>query len=369
MRKFGIEIEIKSLTLNGYEMSRDEFAIRASRNTDIDLRATGYGHSTSRHWKVTTDASVIGGMEIVSPILQDFNDLEKVVTQLNQHDAKVDRKCGLHVHFDARSLSLATIKNVVKLYIRYEAAIDTIVPDSRRRNNNDYCKGLCSGMFPHQGLTDLFGAIDRANDVVGIANNLNIRGRYFNINLHAFTRHGSIEFRQHSGTSDFNKMRNWVELLSQMINRAERSLDVEARTATLTEMLEELNAPTLINIYAATSPTPITGTRGGTLNWVKASENFGARSPQRRFAMQQIYIAIRQGMDPLGEDARIQIIARLQHTFDLPLKKASFYYYRAKVRFAKLNSQRDVTPAASTFCATWQSVVAFYTARQIELAA
>ena len=38
--------------------------------------------------------------------------------------------------------------------------------------------------------------------------------RYYKINFQAFATHGTIEFRQHSGTLDADKAANWVRLLT-----------------------------------------------------------------------------------------------------------------------------------------------------------
>lgn len=46
------------------------------------------------------------------------------------------------------------------------------------------------------------------------------QGRYHKLNLVSLWVHGTIEFRQHSGTVDADKAVNWIELLMQFVNRA-----------------------------------------------------------------------------------------------------------------------------------------------------
>ena len=41
--------------------------------------------------------------------------------------------------------------------------------------------------------------------------------RYFKVNPVAYRRHNTIEFRQHSGTTDYEKMSNWIEFLKSLI--------------------------------------------------------------------------------------------------------------------------------------------------------
>eukprot|EP00471_Norrisiella_sphaerica_P007872 CAMPEP_0184495320 /NCGR_PEP_ID=MMETSP0113_2-20130426/30962_1 /TAXON_ID=91329 /ORGANISM="Norrisiella sphaerica, Strain BC52" /LENGTH=175 /DNA_ID=CAMNT_0026881461 /DNA_START=842 /DNA_END=1366 /DNA_ORIENTATION=- len=46
--------------------------------------------------------------------------------------------------------------------------------------------------------------------------------RYFKLNLHAFRRHGTLEFRQHSATTNYMKVGYWIRLLVAFVNNAAR---------------------------------------------------------------------------------------------------------------------------------------------------
>ena len=46
--------------------------------------------------------------------------------------------------------------------------------------------------------------------------------RYHKVDLEAYSRHKTIEFRQHSGTTCFTKMRNWVLFLHKLVTFATR---------------------------------------------------------------------------------------------------------------------------------------------------
>ena len=49
-----------------------------------------------------------------------------------------------------------------------------------------------------------------------------IGNRYHKVNLEAYSRHKTVEFRQHSGTTNFTKMRNWVLFLHKLVTFATR---------------------------------------------------------------------------------------------------------------------------------------------------
>ena len=73
-RKFGIELELIGITR--------EQAIAALTGVGIEVREEGYNHETRRHWKIVSDASVRGGFELVSPVLQGDAGLNSRVLQV-----------------------------------------------------------------------------------------------------------------------------------------------------------------------------------------------------------------------------------------------------------------------------------------------
>ena len=64
---------------------------------------------------------------------------------------QVDKRCGLHVHFDARSMKLKAVKNLFKLWLKFEDVLDTFQPPSRRGNTNTYCRTNLEGGVSDSG--------------------------------------------------------------------------------------------------------------------------------------------------------------------------------------------------------------------------
>ena len=48
------------------------------------------------------------------------------------------------------------------------------------------------------------------------------QNRYLKLNLEAFGRYGTVEFRQHSGTLNGEKAEAWIGLLVALVNSAKR---------------------------------------------------------------------------------------------------------------------------------------------------
>lgn len=213
-RKFGIEIE-------AYNCSRERLA-RELREAGIEIMVEGYNHTTRPHWKLVTDGSLNGNdtFELVSPILvgeAGLQELEKGCWVLDLCDVKVNESCGLHVHIDAAGFSMEIWRNLALSYKHLEAVIDKFMPVSRR--DNYYCKGL--GHVSDEMIRSA-RTVDELKSRIG--------NRYHKVNLEAYSRHKTVEFRQHSGTTNFTKMRNWVLFLHKLVTFATRE-QVPAATA------------------------------------------------------------------------------------------------------------------------------------------
>lgn len=208
-RNFGVEIEACNCT-------RERLA-RELTAAGINVQVEGYNHTDhTDHWKLVTDGSLSGNntFELVSPILhgeQGLEELEKVCWVLDLCNAKVNDTCGLHVHMDAAEFDLTTWKNLILTYKRLEGVIDNFMPHSRR--NNHYCKALTA-------ITE--NSIKHARNI-GELRAAFFHNRYHKVNLEAYARHRTVEFRQHGGSTNFTKMSAWVHFLAKMITFAKQS--------------------------------------------------------------------------------------------------------------------------------------------------
>lgn len=200
-RKFGIELEIIGITRAS--------ALQVLRAIGIEVVDENYNHTARSHWKLVSDSSVRGGFEVVSPVLQGEAGIDEamaVTTALDDAGARVNRSCGFHVHFDASDLTAGHIRTIVRRYAAHEAEIDATMPPSRRGSANTFCNTL-------GGIVERVTAPNTIRDMA-----MAQPGRYYKVNLQSFMRHGTIEFRQHSGTVNANKVGNWVRFLGEFID-------------------------------------------------------------------------------------------------------------------------------------------------------
>ena len=204
---FGVEMECVNAP---YRVILNKF-----RENGIECNYEGYTHHTTPHFKLVTDSSLVGRdtIECVSPILKGEdgeNALKKACDTLNECGATVNRSCGLHIHFDASEMSDKHYINIFKNYRMIEDAIDEIMPNSRKGNNSQWCRTLKNYQF------DTCASKPNVYNEIGT--------RYTKVNAAAYGRHSTIEFRQHSGTVNYQKVINWVKFLRDLIKFSEKNV-------------------------------------------------------------------------------------------------------------------------------------------------
>lgn len=179
----------------------------AQESAMFELRR--YGHEdTHRVFKFVPDGSVHGlanSIECVSPVLNGtdgFNSVKEACNKLNEHNARVNKTCGFHVHIGAADMTERQKVNIFVNYQMCEKVIDSFMALSRRANNAGYCASISRYGF---------------STCATLANVARLMGgRYFKVNACAYDRHRTIEFRHHQGTTDAVKVQNWVKFLLQL---------------------------------------------------------------------------------------------------------------------------------------------------------
>lgn len=203
---FGVEMECI--------VARQDIVRSASEN-GVRIAYEGYNHiDNSSYYKFVTDSSVRAtsredyGKEIecVSPILNYNNSgldsLKSACKALNEAGAKVNESTGLHVHVGVAGFSGEQIVNIYKNYQKLESLINSFMAPSRR--NGRWAKSIAS------------------YDFNGCSNAYDVRNamhcdRYHKVNPCAYERHQTIEFRQHQGSTNYEKVSMWVSFCTKLV--------------------------------------------------------------------------------------------------------------------------------------------------------
>lgn len=242
-RDFGIEIEF--LIPRG---KTKETIANALRGVGVDCQVEAYNHRTAPHWKIVSDISVhdssthTGNNELVSPRLSGENGLrqvEKVCDVLNLLGCEVNKSCGLHVHQDVTDIvgesdrtATKFLKNLVLFCAKYENIIYKLISPSRL-DNRQYSIPVRRVFFRTQNmrlnneLSTIKNDLDRKVKIVvndksesSVSGNLQ-HSRSCGLNLYKIWQRGSVEFRYHNGTLNFEKIKSWVVVTNAIVNSVE----------------------------------------------------------------------------------------------------------------------------------------------------
>ena len=188
-RKYGIEIEFPMFGRNR-EPIFEEVIVNALR-----ARGLSVGADQSHQWRLKRDPSA--GWELVSPPMRGVDgseQLQRACEALAEVGAHINTDCGLHVHHDAALLTIKQKEHLVYLWSAFQPAINEALAPSRQRNQ--YCRPLSYASTLAQRSNLSRGAFDD--------------NRYQALNMAAYRRHGTIEFRQHQGSTNYARIWAWV---------------------------------------------------------------------------------------------------------------------------------------------------------------
>lgn len=212
-RRFGVEIEFVGIS--------QSTMLGVLAGAEIPVQE--YGSYRNGRWIVKDDGSVHGpggGGELVSPPLSGRDGLSQVRTvcrTIFRAGATANQTCGLHVHVDAAGLTGAQMANVIRLYTRYQSVINQIFPLSR--HNNRYARAMRPDSLP--------SGLDRATTRSELQRITTYYNRYQAVNLASYARHGTIEFRQHNGSTNAVKVSSWIRFCLALVEKA-RTMTPEA---------------------------------------------------------------------------------------------------------------------------------------------
>eukprot|EP00005_Dracoamoeba_jomungandri_P013760 CAMPEP_0174265216 /NCGR_PEP_ID=MMETSP0439-20130205/25639_1 /TAXON_ID=0 /ORGANISM="Stereomyxa ramosa, Strain Chinc5" /LENGTH=319 /DNA_ID=CAMNT_0015351559 /DNA_START=177 /DNA_END=1133 /DNA_ORIENTATION=+ len=225
-RTFGTEFE---LTAPGHR-SKHNIA-KALTRRGIYCRVSPYTHDVTTFWKIVDDRSIrcnieeptCNTLELVSPILQSNGGLEQIEEALKillEIPVSVNSSTGFHVHIQANDLDLPKLKKICKNFVKYEEAFDYIVPKSRR--NNEYIKSNRAAFGSQMNNARRHRMIDRCQTMDDLVELMNPgQDRYYKLNLQPLYRDSpTIEFRQHSGTSNVKKAICWIRLITLFVENS-----------------------------------------------------------------------------------------------------------------------------------------------------
>lgn len=189
----------------------------------------------NRKWKVVYDSSIQSetrqgrtgnreyNVEFVSPICryEDIGTIQELVRQLRGAGAKVNDSCGIHVHVDASTHTVKTLRNIVNIMAAKEDLLyKTLKVDVDRRR---YCKKADTRFLDqlNDRKPQTMDALERLwyNGASGRHNHYD-SSRYHALNLHSVFSKGTIEFRLFNSTLHAGKVKAYIQLCLAISHQA-----------------------------------------------------------------------------------------------------------------------------------------------------
>lgn len=234
---FGIELEFVGGDANAIARELHREGICA-----YDERVRYHAPSVPGKWKLERDGTVSvgsGGGEIVSPVLKDtpetWRDIEKICEVAKRHGARIDYRCGGHVHIGMEPLDTARQRwrRFFKVMSGYEECIYRAAGGDEGHIRTGY--GNYATRF--QSRAD-YGAnrsirFDSVEDVRSLANDVSQRDRYYGLNLTNIaesSKPDTVEFRYFNGSLNAKQIQANVKLSAGVIMAARkcRTQDIDS---------------------------------------------------------------------------------------------------------------------------------------------
>lgn len=181
------------------------------------MNSMGYNHTNSQTaYKLVSDSSLRGAdsVECVTPILNGaeggFASMKACLESLRAAGAHVNGSCGTHVHVGYANMADTHYINVFANYQKLERLIDSFMHYSRI--NSTWCISM-------RGY-DLSACTTKENvyhALGGVGTPHRDDSRYHKVNACSYWQHGTIEFRQHQGTLNYEKISMWVRFCLKLV--------------------------------------------------------------------------------------------------------------------------------------------------------
>ena len=235
----GIEIEVVRKESSGTPSMLARWIARITGRNETTYR--GYTHDGLHDLKVVSDGSLnYNGVEIVTPVMKsdELGLIHKICDSLRGL-ATADSSCGIHAHVgllqevgdatqhwsrdDPRWPVIAGwTGRILQAYGRFEPAISTILAPSR--TDNRMCRSVrqlisrlesqIEYLINETSLKPLMDwhkySIGNARAIMGF---FSYDNRYYTVNPNALRRYGTMEYRQHGGSTNPNHIVAWTNLM------------------------------------------------------------------------------------------------------------------------------------------------------------
>ena len=223
----GVMSYSKVKTLFGHKQypdyTKESSLFLLNRNVGVELEYENVSHwpdnikDSGEFWEITEDGSLRKikddsvSLELRFKYPLSGIALEKALVSLKKYlaaekDIVCSLRTGLHVHLDVRDLSVTQIKNILITYLIVEKILYRYCGDDRENNV------FCLPIYKTPEVLQKF-SLAAFQDPITFKTAVSHSWKYSGLNLLSIWKKGSIEFRQHSATTNIEEIIYWINLI------------------------------------------------------------------------------------------------------------------------------------------------------------
>lgn len=200
-----------------YKLLGRDKAIEGDVGIEIEAEGKAMSIIDNKYWRTEDDGSLRGQYPderaefvLKKPIA--FDEAEKAIDSLVafQEDAefKFSFRTSVHVHLNIQDMTHAQLCNLIYTYYLLEEPLLTFCGEGRKANR------FCLRLRDAEAMVPIIENIFR--DTYGILGIPPDGYRYAALNLEAFRKYGSVEFRAMRGTLDKEVLLTWVNIIKSL---------------------------------------------------------------------------------------------------------------------------------------------------------
>lgn len=185
---------------------------------EIECEGKNIAPINSKTWGSEADGSLRGNYPetacefvLKKPIL--FKDVEQALDELIGHEINAEFnfsfRTSVHIHVNVQELTSTQLLNLIYTYLLIEQPLVNYCGDGRKGNR------FCLRLRDAEGMIEVLSNLFRQGGD-GLRYIPADHMRYASINLEAFKKYGSIEFRAMRGTMDKAIILPWVQMLNSI---------------------------------------------------------------------------------------------------------------------------------------------------------
>lgn len=234
-QRFGIEIEMTGITRAAAAQVIAGYFNTTATHVDGFYDAYAVRDEQGRQWKVMSDSSIHAEtrrgstnnsdykVEFVSPICryEDIEPLQEIIRKLRTAGAKVNDSCGIHVHVDASTHNVKTLRNIVNIMAAKEDLLYKALKVEVERQY--YCKKADTRFLDDMNhrRPKSMEEMERIwyNGRSGRHDHYD-NTRYHALNLHSVFSKGTIEFRLFNSTLHAGEVKSYIQLCLAISHQA-----------------------------------------------------------------------------------------------------------------------------------------------------